>query len=107
MLLYVSAGLLDIDPLPNNGTVGSLYHLVTPSLLPNLPLPQALPGSPGIVDSCPYPTSDDKGALSRWSFCKECVCRRAEQCADVSNAAIDDSNMFLNLLTDESKLKNK
>ena len=97
------AGLLGVDPLPNNGTAGSLYHLLTPSLLPTLPPPQALPGTPGIVDSCPYPTMDEE-TLSRRNFCKECVCRNEEQCADVSKTVIDDSNSLLNLLTDDSKL---
>ena len=103
-IILMYAGLLGVDPLPNNGTAGSLYHLLTPSLLPTLPPPQALSGTPGIVDSCPYPTSDDEGTLSRRSFCKECVCRNEEQCADVSNTAIDNSNTLLNLLTDDSKL---
>ena len=78
-IVHVYAGLLGIDPLPNNGTAGSLYHLLAPSLLPTLPPPQALQGTPGIIDSCPYLVSDDNGTLSRQSFCKEGVCRLAEQ----------------------------
>ena len=31
------------------------------------------------------------------------MCRSMGQCADVSNATIDDSNLLLNLITDESK----
>ena len=103
---YFSAGLLGIEPLPNNGTTGSLHHLLTPSLLPSFPPPQALPGTPGTTDSCPYPLDED-GTYSRRSFCEECVCRRTEECADVSNATIDDSNLLLNLITDESKFHRK
>ena len=103
---YFSAGLLGIEPLPNNGTTGSLHHLLTPSLLPSFPPPQALPGTPGITGSCPYPLDED-GMYSRRSFCEECVCRRMEECADVSNATIDDSNLRLNLITDESKFHRK
>jgi hypothetical protein len=100
------AGLLGIEPLPNNGTMGSLHHILTPSLLPSLPPPQALIGTLGITASCPYPLDED-GTYSRRSFCAECVCWRMEECADVSNATIDDSNLLLNLITDESKTSQK
>ena len=94
-------GLLGISPSPNNGTVGSLYHMLTPSLLPTLPPPQTFQGSEGVSDSCPYPTDED--TYNMRSFCDECVCWSNDKCADVSNATMDDSNLLLNLNTDESK----
>ena len=35
------------------------------------------------------------------------MCWQTEQCADISNATIDDSNLLLNLITDESMFVKK
>ena len=94
-------GLLGIPPSPNNGTVGSLYHMLTPSLLPTLPPPQAFQGSEGVRDSCPYPTDED--TYNMRSFCDECVCRNQTECADVSNTTINESNMLLNPTAEQSE----
>ena len=94
-------GLLGITPSPNNGTAGYLHHMLTPSLLPTLPPPQTLQGVPGNIESCPYPV--DEATYNVRSFCDECVCRNKGQCADVSKGTIDDSNLLLNLITDDSK----
>ena len=99
------AGLLGITPSPNNGTVGSLYHLLSPSLLPSLPPPQTLhvqelEEAKGVTDSCPFPT--DRETYTARSFCEECVCW--DECANVTNATISEANQLLNLTADKSKL---
>ena len=92
-------GLLGITPSSNNGTFGSLYHMISPSFLSSLPLSSALRGASGSRDSCYFPTDDS--TYSSRSFCDECVCRG--QCADVSNTIINASNLLLNLNSDQGK----
>ena len=96
--------LLDITPSPNNGTVGSLHHLLTPSLLSSLPPPQTLhtqelEEAKGVIKSCPFPT--DQETYNTRSFCEECVCW--DECTDVSNDTINAANQLLNLTADKSK----
>ena len=78
--------------------------MLTPSLLPTLPPPQAFPGTSGVHGSCPYPTNE--AMYNARSFCDDCVCRKEAQCADISNMTIDDSNMLLNLTASLSELDN-
>ena len=87
-------GLLGITPSSNNGTIGSLYPMLTPSLLPTLPPVQAFPGTSGVHGSCPYPT---EAMYNARSFCNDCVCSNLNntQCVDVSNVAVNTSNMVL------------
>ena len=98
--------LLGITPSPNNGAMGSLYHLLTPSLLPSLPPPQTLhvqelEAARGVSESCPFPT--DQETYNRRSFCEECVCW--DECAEnITNATIGEANQLLNLTADKSKL---
>ena len=75
--------------------------MLTPSLLPTLPPPQTFQGTPGVRESCPYLT--DEVVYNARSFCKDCVCWNDAKCAEVSNFTMDESNLLLNLNTDESK----
>ena len=96
------SGLLGITPSSNNGTAGSLYHLLTPSRLSSLPPPQALHETEkitGVSESCPYPTNED--TYNMRSFCEECVCW--EECVNISNTTIDESNKLLDVSTETSK----
>ena len=99
--LSCNTGLLGITPLTNNGTAGSLYHLLIPSILSNLPPPQTFQGTRGVRESCPYPTDEEINNMR--SFCEDCVCWNETQCADISNATIGDSNELLNLTATQSE----
>ncbi|XP_041484492.1 venom phosphodiesterase 2-like [Lytechinus variegatus] len=54
-LYNVMCELLDLDPAPNNGTMGSLHHMLrNPKPLPNdsvIPIPEM---------DCPFPSNDDE-----------------------------------------------
>ena len=87
--------------------MGSLYHLLTPSLLSSLPPPQTLhvqelEEAKGVGESCPYPM--DQETYNTRSFCEECVCW--DECTNVSNATIGEANQLFNLTADKSKLRN-
>ena len=106
MSLFISrviTGLLGITPLTNNGTIGSLYHMLTPSLSSTLPPPQTFPGTKGVRESCPFPT--DKEIYDKRSSCEECVCWNETECANISNTTINESNMLLNLSASQSECK--
>ena len=79
--------------------------MLTPSLLPSLPPPQALQGQGKIKEaseSCPYPANEEEYNMR--SSCEECVCW--DECTDdnITNATIKASNQLLNVSADKSKL---
>ena len=67
------ADLLNITAAPHNGSVGALYHFLTPEMVSSLPPPQSFGGLVGITDTCTFPK--DRAALVEASLCDECVCR--------------------------------
>ena len=103
------AGLLCISPSPNNGTVGSLYHLLTPSLLSSLSSP---PSHLHKHSMFKRPKELERVVPTQWikKYTTQGVSVRSA-CAgtnvatqNVSNATISEANQLLNLTADNSKL---
>ena len=61
--------ILEVEPAPNNGTMGSLHHLL------NHPKPLPPPATPeGMVENCPYPGSDKEYYDRIDNDMSNCVC---------------------------------
>ncbi|XP_072026904.1 venom phosphodiesterase 2-like [Amphiura filiformis] len=61
--------ILGIDPAPNNGTAGSLHHLLNhPNPLPPTPAPVGTP------DDCPYPSTDEEYYDRIDNDMSQCIC---------------------------------
>ena len=101
----VCTALLGITPSPNNGTVGSLYHILNSSLLPTLPPPQTFHGTPGIRKNCSYPI--DEATYNTRTFCNVCVCWHDDLCPLYDNASINASNPLLNQTFQQSEFCSK
>ena len=94
--LYPPADLLNITSAPNNGTSGSLYHILKPSVAKKLPPAEALKGSPGVNQMCNLPM-DDETFVNR-SICEACVCN----CSDNAITILDGNRMNFDLTTAQS-----
>ena len=66
---YLLTEILGVEPAPNNGTMGSLHHLMNhPKPLPPPPTPE------GMVENCPYPGSDEEYYDRIDKDMSDCIC---------------------------------
>ena len=83
--VHFYSDVLELDPAPNNGTAGRLYHTLNhPNQLPPIPAPISSAGE------CPYPVSNADYEDRINSDMPGCICH-----IDVSNLARGDFFILL------------